>query len=388
MSAWRVLTTGSWCRRVAHVLVGCAVLFSASCAAWPDDQAARARIHLVRNGQIPGRDSLPLKLQPFTEPKLAQLATREQLADLVAGLPREFDQMVRLQDWVNSQWPDGTPDPYPPWNALTVLDWIRSGRTQGFCAQYSQVFLQSLASLGYSARYIEIGRRENPYAHYLTEVWSNDYNKWVVMDADYNLHFERQGVPLSAQEVHEALIASALDDVVTVAGTARPDHATPAMWPLRTAELYYYVRYHLTANHLTRPELAPLDRFDDMVEFEDARVPAWEASPVVSPFPKARLTRRRVSDARIVSARLNQVQLGVRSVANAFVTLDVRDNVLQRDHYEYRVTAAGGPPPAWRSTRSRTLTFQMPDSGGTAEVRGVNLRGVAGPVSMIAIDPR
>ncbi len=388
MSIRRMLAAGQWRRRIALALGGCAVLLNVSCTAWPDDQAAQARLHLVTNGQIPGPNTLPVRLQPLTEPQLAQLAGREHLAELVAGIPRQFDQMVRLQDWVNAQWPDGTPDPYPPWDALTVLDWIRSGRTQGFCAQYSQVFLQSLASLGYSARYIEIGSRENPYAHYLTEVWSNDYNKWVVMDADYNLHFERQGVPLSALDVHEALIASALDDVVTVAGAARPNHATPAMWPLRTAELYYYLRYHLTANHLSRPELPPFDRFDDMVEFEDAKVPAWESSPVVSVFPKVRLTRRRVSDAGVVSGRLNQVQLGVRSIANAFVTLNVRDNVLQRDHYEYRVTAAGGALPAWRSSRDRTLTLRMPDSGGTAEVRGVNLRGVPGPVSTIAIDRR
>lgn len=378
----------SWWRPLVCLVSGCAVAFSVSCAAWPDDPAARARVHIVSNGRIPGPDTLPVRLQPLTEPKLARLAAREHLAGLVAGIPRQFDQLVHVQDWVNAQWPDGTPDPYPPWNALTVLDWIRSGRTSGFCAQYSQVFLQALASLGYSARYIEIGSRDNPYAHYLTEVWSNDYNKWVVMDADYNLHFERQGVPLSALEVHEALVSSALDDVVTVAGTARPGHATPSMWPLRTAELYYYVRYHLTADHLTRPDADPANRFDDMVEFTDPKVPAWETSPVVSVFPKVPVTRRRVSDARIVAGPLNQVQLSVRSAAKAFVALDVRDNVLQRDHYEYRVYAAGSAPPAWVSTRWRTLTLRMPDGGGTVEVRGVNVRGVAGPVSTLTIDAR
>lgn len=377
-----------WLARLARLAGGCALLVSVSCAAWPDDPAGRARVHVVRNGQLPGRDALPLRLQPFTEPRLAELAAREHLAAVVAGIPREFDQLVRVQDWVNAQWPDGTPDPYPPWNALTVLDWIRSGKTGGFCAQYSQVFLQSLAALGYSARYIEIGSRDNPYAHYLTEVWSNDYDKWVVMDADYNLHFERQGIPLSAQEVHDALVASALGDVVTMAGTARGGHATPAMWPQRTAELYYYLRYHLHAAHLSRPELAPFDRFDDMIEFDDPAVPAWESSPVTSVFPKVRLTRRRIRDARLAAAPLNQVQLSLRSVAGAFVTLDLRDNVLQRDRYEYRVSAAGGAAGPWLPTRARTVTLRMPEGGGTAEVRGVNIRGVSGPASTLTFDPR
>jgi hypothetical protein len=328
-----------------------------------------------------------VRYQSLDEPQLDQLARREHLRELVAGIPRQFDQMRRLQDWVNAQWPDGTPTPYPPWNALTVLDWIRSGRTGGFCAQYAQVFLQSLAALGYTARYIEIGSRDNPYAHYLTEVWSNDYDKWVVMDPDFNVHFERGGVPLSALEIHDALVSSALADVVAVFDRARPHHATPASWPQHTAELYAYLRYHLNADHLSRPRDAAFDRFNDMIEFADPRVPAWEVSAVASPFPRERLTSRRITDRRFVSAKLNQVAMAVQHAAGARVTIALRDNVVQRAGYEYRLTPAGMSPAPWQTTARSTLTLPMPDAGGLIEVRGVNVRGVAGPSASLSIDP-
>jgi hypothetical protein len=328
-----------------------------------------------------------VRFQPLDEPALDRLAAREHLREIVDAGGSQFDQIQRLQDWVNSQWPDGTPDPYPPWNALTVLDWIRSGKTEGFCAQYAQVFLQSLAAVGFTARYVEIGSRDNPYAHYVTEVWSNEFDKWMVIDPDFNLHFERAGVPLSAIEIHDALVSSTLGDVTPVYGAPRPGHAAPAGWPLRTAELYYYVRYHLDANHLTRPDDPPFDRVNDMIEFEDPRVPAWEASPVPSMIPKERLTRRRVHDRRVVTAKLNQVRLSIASALGRAVTLEIRDNVLQRASYQYRITSTGTTPGSWVSTRRRMLHVQMPDDGAVVEVRGINIRGVAGPVSTLAIDP-
>jgi hypothetical protein len=369
------------------VLAGLALLSSVSCTIARDDAAVRARVHIVLNGAIPGGRAIPVRFQALDEPTLDHLAAREHLRELVAGAPRQFDQILRVQDWVNAQWPDGTPNPYPPWNALTVLDWIRSGKTGGFCAQYAQVFLQSLAALGFTARYVEIGSRDNPYAHYVTEVWSNDFDKWVLMDADYNLHFERHGIPLSAREIHDALVSLSLADVVTVSGTPRPGHATPSIWPQATAELYYYVRYHLNADHLSRQGDAPFDRFEDMIEFEDARVPAWEASPVLSTYPKVRLTRRRVSDPVSVSAKLNQVDVRMRSAGDHLLTLDVSDNVLHRAFYEYRVSVNGDAPGLWQSVAGPTLNLPLPDAGAFVEIRGVNIRGVAGPASTMRIDP-
>jgi hypothetical protein len=377
----------SWNVRVAHLLLALATLVSVSCGPDPDDPLALARAHILLNGDFPQDDVLPVRYQPLADPLLEQLASREHLRDVVAGAPRQLDQIQRLRDWVNAQWPDGNPSPYPPWNALTVLDWIRAGKTGGFCGQYAQVFLQSLAALGFTARYVEIGSRDNPYAHYVTEVWSNEFDKWVVMDPDFNGYFERDGVPLSALEIHDAFVSPALTDVVPVFAEARPGHATPTTWPHGTAELYYYLRYHLNANQLSKPDENPFDRFDDMIAFADPRVPSWEVSTVASIYPKEQLTRRSVGDARLVSAKLNQVQLILRSATATRLTIDLRDNVLQRASYQYRLIPTAATAGAWQSVLQPTLVVPMPDHGALVEVRGVNIRGVAGPSALLAIDP-
>ena len=229
-------------------------------------------------------------------PRLRELARRERLEDLLDPAAAPFDQLLAIKDWAAGQWPAGNPDPYPPWDALTVLDWIREGKTGGFCAQYAQVFLQSLAALGFTARYVEVGSIDNPYAHYVTEVWAPDLGKWVLMDADYNLHFEREGRPLGVLEVHDALIEGSAGGMDVVRGTVREGHSDPLRWPLGTAELYYYVRFHLKADHLSMPGEPPFDRRGDMVEWLDARVTPWHLSRVDSPYPKERLTLMGVAD--------------------------------------------------------------------------------------------
>ncbi len=274
---------------VAVGLLGSALVVLPRVAAAQPSPAAFVQVAWRRVGgtAAPG---LPFRYESPWLPRLNELGLRERLDEVVGGRSREFERILRLKDWVAAQFPTTVPDPYPPWDALVVLDWIRGGLTGGFCAQYAQIFLQSLAYLGIPARYVEIGTAENPYGHFLTEVWSSEYDKWVLMDPNYNVHFERDGIPLSALEIHDALLAGAAGTVSPVLGPTREGLPDPYAWPLHMVELFYYLRFDLKADHLTDPA-TPFDRWNDMVEWQDPRTVPWELSPVPSVFPKERLTR-------------------------------------------------------------------------------------------------
>lgn len=367
------VVASAWCTLAVTIVLtaGCRWLPGAS------DSASGP----IEDNASPGAEGFPFRFQPFDTPELAELAARERLPDVVAPGRTEFERMIRLKNWVGEQWPAGTPNPYPPWNALIILDWIRAGKTGGFCAQFAQVFLQSLAALGMTARYIEIGNTENPYVHYLTEVWSNDFDKWVVMDPDFNLHFERDGIPLSALEVHDAFVGGSLERVHVVLGEVRAGRSAVSRWPHQTAELYTYLRYHLTADHLARPDAPPFERYNDMIELVDPRVAPWEASTVTSPFPKARLTRVRTSDRASLEKKLNQTRIAVAASRPDAVVLQLENDVLGFDHYEYRVVTPAGRADAWQSHRQDQLTVPAATGPRTIEVRGVNQRGVPGPAA-------
>lgn len=341
-------------------------------------------VRIVRNGVIAPR--LAVRFEEFDAPALAQLRDQEQLDTVIAGKEGDFQKMLALKEWVAAQFPEGSPVPYPPWNSIDILDWIRRGVTGGFCGQYSQVLLQSMASLGMTARYVELGSAKIPNEHFIVEAWSNEFGKWIALDADYNLYFERGGIPMSALEVHEALVTSRLGDVSVVKGAFRDGHPDPGTWPKGTAEVYYYVRYHLKANHLSAPEEPAFDRFNDMIEWADERTVPWEASLRSPDIPKLRLTSQIIDDRNQVESPLNQVVARVVAQTEHEVVLGFENNVHGFASYEVRLSNPRTGAGPWEKLESATYLWQPRALTHVLEVRGVNDRGIAGVATMLVAE--
>lgn len=371
---------------VRLVIVITSFTCATSCGSVDSEQLGPSEV-VALNAQVDINGDLtagvPLRLESFNLARLEELKRRETLDTVLADGNSEFERILLLKEWVSAQWPQGSPNPYPPWDAIVILDWIRTGITGGFCAQYAQVLLQSLAAYGMTGRYVEIGSTGNPYAHFVMEVWSNEFDKWIVLDADYNLHFERDGIPLSALEVHDALVRSELNEVVVVPGVLRAGHSDRMIWPLQTAELYYYVRVHLKANHVSVPGEPPFDRFNDMVEWLDDLTVPWEFSQVASPYPKARLTNLQTNDRAAIESRLNQVFVTIESTALNTFDLRFDNNVHEFQTYELRELAFRSQRVAWRTHPTATFQWRPTSRTRILEVRGTNVAAVPGPVSRI-----
>jgi len=143
----------------------------------------------------------------WLEDRLTTLRDAEDYKDIKAQ--GQFDLFLRLCDWVNRQWPRSVPDPYPLCNAIDILHDIRTGKTGGFCGQYAYVLADVLKSLGFfSVRYVELWGRGQE-SHFVIEVWSDQFEKWVILDPDHNLYYELAGknIPANAYEVHAALFS-------------------------------------------------------------------------------------------------------------------------------------------------------------------------------------
>ncbi len=207
----------------------------------------------------------------------------------------------------------------------------------------------------------------------------------MLLDADFNLHFEKNNVPLSVLEVHDAMVSGTASSVTTVEGAFRTGHPSPADWPLNTIELYYYVRFHLKADHVFAPHEDPFDRWNDMVEWTDERTTPWESSTVASEFPKVRITSASTGDRGIAEAPLNQIWVTPRATTGTEVLLDLAHDMPQVVRAEYRLLDRAGVPGPWLPHTSPTLAWQVSGDARAIEVRGVNFRGVAGPATTVAL---
>jgi hypothetical protein len=172
----------------------------------PEDAAGNYRALEQTPGET--RGSVPFVYQG-PSPRLQLLRERFQLDKVIAPGRTEMEQLMLLRYWVRNQWHTAWgshPAAWmPPWDALVILESKDQPDCLTMCTHYAAVFTQCCLALGWNARHCILDH------HCVAEVWVEQHHKWVMMDAgnsaeraDVGLHFERQGVPLSARELHLA----------------------------------------------------------------------------------------------------------------------------------------------------------------------------------------
>ena len=179
----------------------------------PDFAATRDHdsIALVLEGtadRYPEIGSVPFVYQE-PSPRLKLLRERYQLDKVIAPGQTEMEQLMLLRHWVRNQWHSAWgshPAAWmPPWDSLMILECKDQPDCLTMCTHYAAVFTQCCLALGWNARHCVLDH------HCVSEVFVNQHNKWVMMDAgnskeraDVSLHFEKDRIPLSARELHLA----------------------------------------------------------------------------------------------------------------------------------------------------------------------------------------
>ncbi len=160
------------------------------------------RVYVIRADTVRHRySSYDFAYERPDEPKLGVLRARLGLDSLLVGTTGDFERINRVRHLVSSLWHHRSPFPeYPEWNALDILDRRDRLGYGGMCVQFSQVFIQSLLSLGYQARFIM------EFCHEIAEVYVDELGKWVFVDPesvfDAYEYDTRTGLPLNALEQH------------------------------------------------------------------------------------------------------------------------------------------------------------------------------------------
>jgi len=156
------------------------------------------------------RPSHSFAYQLAEEPRLQILRQRWRLDQIIAGASSEYQKILRLKRWIRQQWENGWDRGelqfVPPWDALVVLELASRKLSLGMCTHYASTFVQCCNAVGLVARVVIIS------CHCVAEVWSNEFGKWILMDPGCDTDdgrkgtrsFERNGIPMSALDLHLA----------------------------------------------------------------------------------------------------------------------------------------------------------------------------------------
>ncbi len=146
------------------------------------------------------------KFDSFDNPKLKQLRQDYHLDEVVAPGKDEFSRQLLLLDWVNHRFKKFGKPSSNARGALDILAAIDQGNTF-FCSHYGDVFVSAAASMGWVDRAMALRRPDNwgqgSTEHTSTEIWSNQYRKWIMLDPTFAMHIEKDGQPLNAWEIRE-----------------------------------------------------------------------------------------------------------------------------------------------------------------------------------------
>ncbi|MFC1509300.1 transglutaminase-like domain-containing protein [Candidatus Omnitrophota bacterium] len=148
--------------------------------------------------------SVDWEWEKWDRPELNEIRKRENLDGVTDGSKTQFERIVRLLEYATTRVTRkyGNPLPhYPGWDVLSIAERIDRHGSTGMCIQFNN-YLNGLC-MAYGMQ----GRLINGMNHEMAEVWSDDYGKWVYLEASYgNMYLvdKKTGVPMSLLEVHNA----------------------------------------------------------------------------------------------------------------------------------------------------------------------------------------
>jgi hypothetical protein len=355
---------------------------SAASTGLPDRRMHLQRVH---NERIV-RSRYQFSYQPYDEPRLQALRDAYRLDEVVAGATDEFHAMILLRNWTRSQFRRRDYQPrVANFDALAVLD-RRLRNTTGEpydparhfnpCHFFPLLYSQIMLSMGYQARLVSI-------THGMTEVWSNQYRKWVTMDAELNLHYEKDGIPLNMAEMRDEHYVRQPSTVQIVRGTQSSD-ANTTLVHLGVADLavegmidYHFrpldivdmrndwLTNHYFPGHPKRSELNSLTYLD----------PGNEVSR-----PLAARLRPVTTTRDDVYWTLNQTEIWIQTPRTDVLPISFR--TVTPNFRSFEIIVDESRP---RQQTASRFAWRLHTGANVLTVRTVNQFGIPGPTSSVTI---
>ena len=162
--------------------------------------------------------------EDFSNPTLKEIRKQFKLHNFLKSKD-EFASQLLLKEWVHYTLPNGIPETdYAYKSAIEILKDAQLGK-KFWCTQYAYVYLQCASALGWYSRKLSIDsdhlKEEKDMHHGVIDIWSNQFNKWYVIDPQNNIHYEKEGFPLNSLEIRNEYLKNKAKDIIGIIGNRK-----------------------------------------------------------------------------------------------------------------------------------------------------------------------
>jgi hypothetical protein len=315
---------------------------------------------------------IPFVFERADAPHLKALRSRHDLDAVIAGPGGEYDAMLRLATWIGTRFEHGT-DTVPGGNhvcdPVAVIDAGSKGASF-WCEIAARTMVQAAAAVGWPARVITASTDGYTWEHAVAELWSNQFNKWVMFDPDFNIVFEADGVPLSSYELTHKGLELRRQHRLT---ERRFAPLKKGLAPQDVMQLFDYVHVDMRTDWCSRGLRRGSPAGGD-------RATWWTAQPHLAPFLPS---SRNVNDPATFDWRLNAISARVTAVAQPagqLTLIQLSTYSPTFSHFDYRTE--GG---AWQQSPDGRIELTGRNGLNVIEARVVTRIGSRGPSERINV---
>lgn len=330
-------------------------------------------------------DTAFVSFEDLTHPKFEALRQKYQLDTVFHGETDEIKRILLLRNWISSVIRIDDYGPYEGDGSVeSILDEGLKGN--GFhCGHYTAVQNALMNAYGYVTRCLlaDVGEPIDYLVggghHAINEIWLNTHQKWVLSDAKYDYHFEKNGIPLSALEVRDEYLKNKAAEIDLVRGPGRiPTERYPELNISKTqfARVYTWLswgKYNNRYSNWPDTETDFMLFYDD--EYSRSHVWLWDGKKhwaydtefmILVPERKAiEWTPNVITSDVLIENNLANIHL-------ASVTPNLR---------AYQMKDIDGD---WRNVVN-PLTIELKRDTNEVSFRTINIAGVTGPEHKIVI---
>ncbi|MFC1606481.1 transglutaminase domain-containing protein [Candidatus Latescibacterota bacterium] len=344
----------------------------------------------------------PFTYQDMSHLKVRKLYERAGIAAMEKASRTELELIQHISDWANMQYGHMLPMPYPAWDAHEILDRAEQGDSF-FCTYKAVLFIQACNAAGLTGRIFGINRQHQD-AHTVSEVYSNEYRKWMLVDPWMNCYYERDGIPLSAREMHDSI--NSYEGISIVFGengkgleywekrTQKADSIPHANKRVLLAdddrkgliEYYFDIRAIMRNDHMVHPQSKENLLIDDFMIPYNPRGGEWWGPQLkwTDDTTPPLITSDNTGDVDDFEWPLNEVEVTLKrlSLPGESIVLEARFETFTPNFARYDLEIDG----ANVSIDSDVYIWRLHEGGNSLTITSVNDTGRSGFPSEFALD--
>jgi len=308
-----------------------------------------------------------------------------------------------ILSWVNSRWDhDGSMSP-ANMSSMEILEAAEQGRNFS-CNEYANVFTDIMHSLGFVCRTIGVATSDIAYggmgvSHSLCEAWSNDLNKWILIDPQFGLLIKQGNQYVNFAEL-QVLLSKKLDKSIQFEHFDTRKKTTKEREQLRTEYLEFikqynaYIMFNARLSGKDILHVLPLGSYPQFLTSQGGNTrPLIFLSTINDAYFSLNRTHMLFDfnipsgDAGSVAAidsNLTQELFMERMAETASIpdfTISFSNNMPWFSHYEMRFNEDD----SWKKISGNTMKLLLRNGKNTIEVRSINQAGIAGPITFMKV---